>query len=144
MALRNNPYPGEPHPMMALDELVAERLTFENDEDAREAFHARRWSDGLQFVFPTEERVRAMIDGAGRPMTRIMARTNSGTAKASAELGSVEPSGSSVKTTVCRLATANTTISNASGTRINSLIVLRIWRSHEPNCAQLARLLAPR
>ncbi|MBI4081538.1 MAG: hypothetical protein HY423_02900 [Candidatus Lambdaproteobacteria bacterium] len=53
--------------MMALDELVAERLTFENDDDAREAFHARRWSDGLPFVFPTEQRVRAMIAGAGRP-----------------------------------------------------------------------------
>ena len=44
----------------------AERFTFPTEDDAVEAYHARRWTDGLPIVLPTEERVHAMIAGSGR------------------------------------------------------------------------------
>src|SRR5215475_2328242 len=40
-----------------------ERFTFADEDDALESFHARRLSDGLPFVLPTQERVQAMIAG---------------------------------------------------------------------------------
>ncbi|MCZ6645244.1 MAG: hypothetical protein O7B79_03300 [SAR324 cluster bacterium] len=52
---------------MAADTLRAEALTFSSADEVIEAFHERRWTDGLPIIPPTEERVRAMIDAAGRP-----------------------------------------------------------------------------
>ena len=46
--------------------LQAELLTFHDEMDLQEAFHARRWTDGLPIVPPTPERVQAMIAGSGR------------------------------------------------------------------------------
>ena len=51
----------------------AERLTFVSDDEVMEAYHARRWTDGLPFVLPTAERVRAMVAGAGRPDSEVIA-----------------------------------------------------------------------
>ncbi|MBI4080986.1 MAG: hypothetical protein HY423_00105 [Candidatus Lambdaproteobacteria bacterium] len=48
-------------------ELHAEHLSFRDEDEVTEAFHARRWTDGLAFTLPTEARVQAMIAGAGRP-----------------------------------------------------------------------------
>jgi hypothetical protein len=48
-------------------------LTFGNDDEVMEAYHARRWTDGLPFVLPTAERVQAMIAGAGRPGADVIA-----------------------------------------------------------------------
>jgi hypothetical protein len=48
-------------------------LTFASDDEVVEAFHARRWTDGLPFVLPTKARVRAMIAGSGRPATDVVA-----------------------------------------------------------------------
>jgi hypothetical protein len=50
-----------------------ERLTFASDDALLEAYHARRWTDGLPFVPPTEERVRAMVAGAGRRRSDVIA-----------------------------------------------------------------------
>ena len=47
-------------------ELAAERLTFASEDEAVEAYHAQRWTDGLPFVLPTAERVQAMVAGSGR------------------------------------------------------------------------------
>src|SRR5262245_56366417 len=41
-------------------------LTFASDDEVMEAFHGRRWTDGLPFVLPTPERVQTMIAGSGR------------------------------------------------------------------------------
>jgi hypothetical protein len=57
---------------MAL-ELTAERLTFAGEDEAAEAYHARRWTDGLPIVLPTADRVRAMIAGSGRPASDVIA-----------------------------------------------------------------------
>jgi len=51
----------------------AESLVFASDDEVMEAFHARRWTDGLPFVLPTEPRVEAMIAGAGRPRSEVIA-----------------------------------------------------------------------
>ena len=48
------------------------RLAFASDDELLEAFHTRRWTDGLPFVAPTEERVRAMVAGAGRPRHEVI------------------------------------------------------------------------
>ena len=48
-------------------------LVFANEDEVVEAYHARRWTDGLPFVLPTEARVRAMIAGAGRPRSEVIA-----------------------------------------------------------------------
>ena len=48
------------------------RLAFASDDELLEAFHTRRWTDGLPFVAPTEERVRAMVAGAGRPRNEVI------------------------------------------------------------------------
>ena len=51
----------------------AESLAFASDDEVLEAFHARRWTDGLPFVLPTATRVEAMIAGAGRPRSEVIA-----------------------------------------------------------------------
>src|SRR5206468_5057388 len=50
-----------------------ERFTFANEDEALEAFHARRLTDGLPFVLPTAERVQAMVAGSGRPASEVIA-----------------------------------------------------------------------
>ena len=50
-----------------------ERFTFSDEDDALEAFHARRLTDGLPFVLPTAERVQAMIAGSGRRAGDVIA-----------------------------------------------------------------------
>jgi hypothetical protein len=54
-------------------EPVAERLTFASDDEVMEAYHARRWTDGLPFVLPTAKRVQAMVAGSGRPGSEVIA-----------------------------------------------------------------------
>ncbi|MBI4083879.1 MAG: hypothetical protein HY423_14840 [Candidatus Lambdaproteobacteria bacterium] len=54
-------------------ELAAERLTFASEDEVMEAYHVRRWTDGLPFVMPTDERVQAMVAGAGRPASETIA-----------------------------------------------------------------------
>ena len=51
----------------------AERLTFATDDEVQEAYHQRRWTDGLPIVLPTPERVQAMIAGAGRRGSEVVA-----------------------------------------------------------------------
>jgi hypothetical protein len=51
---------------MLTAELAAGRFTFAHEDEAVEAFHERRWTDGLPIVLPTVERVRAMVAGSGR------------------------------------------------------------------------------
>jgi len=48
-------------------------LTFAGDDEVMEGFHARRWTDGLPFVLPTEARVRAMVAGSGRAASDVIA-----------------------------------------------------------------------
>jgi hypothetical protein len=48
-------------------------LVFASADEALEAFHAQRFTDGLPVVLPTEDRVRAMIAGAGRPAGEVIA-----------------------------------------------------------------------
>ena len=48
-------------------------FTFASDDEALETFHARRLTDGLPVVLPTEERVQAMIAGSGRPAGEVIA-----------------------------------------------------------------------
>jgi hypothetical protein len=50
-----------------------ERFTFGSDDEALEAFHARRLTDGLPFVMPTAERVQAMVAGSGRRADEVIA-----------------------------------------------------------------------
>ncbi len=50
-----------------------ERFLFSDEDDAIEAFHARRLTDGLPFVLPTAERVQAMIAGSGRRAGDVVA-----------------------------------------------------------------------
>lgn len=50
-----------------------DRFTFADEDEALEAFHARRLTDGLPFVPPTEERVQAMIAGSGRRAGEVIA-----------------------------------------------------------------------
>src|SRR5207249_681850 len=50
-----------------------ERFTFADVDEALEAFHARRLTDGLPFVLPTPERVQAMIAGSGRQPGEVIA-----------------------------------------------------------------------
>jgi hypothetical protein len=50
-----------------------ERFTFADEDEALEAFHARRLTDGLPFVLPTAERVQAMIAGSGRRAGDVIA-----------------------------------------------------------------------
>jgi hypothetical protein len=50
-----------------------ERFMFANEDEALEAFHARRLTDGLPFVLPTAERVQAMIAGSGRRAGEVIA-----------------------------------------------------------------------
>jgi len=52
---------------------VNERLTFADEDEALETFHARRLTDGLPFVLPTAERVQAMIAGSGRAAGAVIA-----------------------------------------------------------------------
>ena len=56
----------------AADAAAPARLTFASDDDLLEDFHARRWTDGLPFVAPTEARVRAMIAGSGRAPSEVI------------------------------------------------------------------------
>jgi len=49
------------------------QLAFADDDEVTEAFHARRWTDGLPFVLPTEARVRAMVAGSGRAPSEVVA-----------------------------------------------------------------------
>ena len=53
-------------------EVAPARLVFASDDELREDFHARRWTDGLPFVAPTEERVNAMVAGSGRARTEVV------------------------------------------------------------------------
>src|SRR6266480_4901108 len=46
--------------------LVSERITVDDYEDAVELFFERRWTDGLPVVLPTRRRVEAMIGHVGR------------------------------------------------------------------------------
>jgi len=48
-------------------------LTFASADEALEAYHGRRWTDGLPVVLPTPERVRAMVAGSGRPASEVIA-----------------------------------------------------------------------
>ena len=48
-------------------------LTFDSDDEVMEAYHGRRWTDGLPFVLPTPERVRKMTAGSGRAATEVIA-----------------------------------------------------------------------
>ena len=50
-----------------------EHLTFANEDEALEAFHTRRLTDGLPVVLPTAERVQAMVAGSGRPASDVIA-----------------------------------------------------------------------
>jgi len=54
-------------------EVVDETLVFASDDDVMEVYHARRWTDGLPFVLPTEERVQRMVAGSGRPASDVVA-----------------------------------------------------------------------
>jgi len=58
---------------MLKEDLVSEALTFKDTEDVIEAFHARRWTDGLPIVPPTPERVNAMIAATGRSAREVVA-----------------------------------------------------------------------
>jgi hypothetical protein len=49
---------------MAPATLTSKRITARDESDAIEQAFAHGWSDGLPVVPPTEERVRAMLDGA--------------------------------------------------------------------------------
>jgi hypothetical protein len=49
------------------------RLAFANGDEVLEAFHARRWTDGLPIVPPTPRRVKAMIAGSGRRGHEVIA-----------------------------------------------------------------------
>ena len=46
--------------------LVSERITVDDYEDAVELFFERQWTDGLPVVLPTRRRVEAMIAHVGR------------------------------------------------------------------------------
>jgi hypothetical protein len=46
--------------------LLSERLTAEDYDEAVELFYERRWTDGLPIVLPTRRRVEALIDYVGR------------------------------------------------------------------------------
>ncbi len=50
-----------------------ESFTFGDEDEALETFHTRRLTDGLPFVLPTAERVRAMIAGSGRRAGEVIA-----------------------------------------------------------------------
>jgi hypothetical protein len=50
-----------------------EHFTFASEDEALEAFHTRRLTDGLPFVLPTAERVQAMIAGSGRRAGEVIA-----------------------------------------------------------------------
>ena len=60
-------------------------LVFASADEALEAFHAQRFTDGLPVVLPTESRVRAMIAGAGRPAGEVIAVIPPGWAEATVE-----------------------------------------------------------
>jgi hypothetical protein len=55
------------------EEASARRLIFASDDEVLEAYHARRWTDGLPFVLPTIKRVDAMIAGSGRGGDEVIA-----------------------------------------------------------------------
>jgi hypothetical protein len=48
-------------------------LSFASDDEVMEAYHARRWTDGLPFVLPTVERVQAMVADSGRSGAEVIA-----------------------------------------------------------------------
>jgi hypothetical protein len=50
-----------------------ESFSFADEDEALETFHTRRLTDGLPFVLPTAERVRAMIAGSGRRAGEVIA-----------------------------------------------------------------------
>ena len=52
---------------------AADPLTFATDDEVLDAFHERRWTDGLPFVLPTTERVAAMVAGSGRRASEVIA-----------------------------------------------------------------------
>jgi hypothetical protein len=64
---------GAPEAVVATTETATERLSFADDDATVEAFHARRWTDGLPFTLPTAERVQAMIAGSGRRASEVVA-----------------------------------------------------------------------
>ena len=53
-------------------DVAAEPLTFASEDEAVEAYHERRWTDGLPIVLPTPERVEAMIAGSGRRASEVI------------------------------------------------------------------------
>ncbi|MBI4083880.1 MAG: hypothetical protein HY423_14845, partial [Candidatus Lambdaproteobacteria bacterium] len=57
---------------MLNEPIAAELLTFASEDEVAEAFHARRWTDGLPFIMPTAGRVQAMIAAAGRPGSEVI------------------------------------------------------------------------
>ena len=57
---------------MTTTDLAAERFTFVSEDEALEAYHSRRWTDGLPIVLPTADRVEAMIEGSGRRASEIV------------------------------------------------------------------------
>jgi hypothetical protein len=67
------------------EELVSERLTLQDFDDVQETFLARGWSDGLPVIPPSEDKVRAMIAGAGRPAAEVIGTLPPRFAEASVE-----------------------------------------------------------
>jgi hypothetical protein len=67
------------------EEASARRFTFASDDEVLEAYHARRWTDGLPFVLPTAKRVDAMIAGSGRAGDEVIAVIPPRWAEATAE-----------------------------------------------------------
>jgi hypothetical protein len=49
------------------------RLTFASGDEVVEAYHTRRWTDGLPIALPTPERVQAMVAGSGRNRGEVIA-----------------------------------------------------------------------
>jgi hypothetical protein len=60
-------------PATSVGTAATERFTFADEDEALETFHARRLTDGLPFVPPTAERVRAMIAGSDRRASEVIA-----------------------------------------------------------------------
>jgi len=58
---------------MLKEEFQAEALTFRDHLEVIEAFHERRWTDGLPVIPPTPDLVAAMVAGAGRSAREVVA-----------------------------------------------------------------------
>ncbi len=66
--------------------LLSEQITFGSSDEAIEAYHARGWTDGLPIIPPTEQKVRAMIAGSGRPADSVVGVVPPRWAEATVEL----------------------------------------------------------